>query len=72
MYTIFTTDSAFTDKTSEGTDFVPGQGMGGATDVNIPRIAYTINIIPEPSTLALIGVTAVASAAIARRRRAVR
>jgi hypothetical protein len=42
------------------------------TDRPLPQTIYTLNIVPEPSTLALIGVTAVAGAFIARRRRALR
>lgn len=41
-------------------------------DRALDQVIYQITIVPEPSTLALIGVTAVAGAFIARRRRALR
>jgi hypothetical protein len=45
---------------------------GTVTDQPLGQTIYTLNLIPEPSTLALIGVTAVAGAVIARRRRTLR
>jgi PEP-CTERM motif-containing protein len=54
--------------TSEATSF------DGTTfaDNNLPAAQYMITIIPEPTTLALIGLTAVGGAIIAHRRRVLR
>lgn len=41
-------------------------------DNNLPAASYFITIIPEPTTLALIGLTAVGGAIIAHRRRVLR
>ncbi len=41
-------------------------------DNNLPAAQYMITIIPEPTTLALIGLTAVGGAIIAHRRRVLR
>jgi hypothetical protein len=54
--------------TSEATSF------DGTTfaDNNLPSAQYMITIVPEPTTLALIGLTAVGGAIIAHRRRVLR
>jgi hypothetical protein len=54
--------------TSEATSF------DGTTfaDNNLPSAQYFISIVPEPTTLALIGLTAVGGAIIAHRRRVLR
>ena len=39
------------------------------TDNNLPAAHFTINIVPEPSALALLGIGAIASGLIANRRR---
>ena len=41
-------------------------------DNNLPAASYMITIVPEPTTLALIGLTAVGGAFIAHRRRVLR
>ena len=47
-------------------------GMGGFADHILPSAQYAITIVPEPTTLALIGLTAVGGAIIAHRRRVLR
>lgn len=54
--------------TSESTSF-DGTTFG---DNNLPAAQYMITIVPEPTTLALIGLTAVGGAIIAHRRRVLR
>ena len=54
--------------TSESTSF---DGTNFA-DENLPASQYMLTIVPEPTTLALIGLTAVGGAIIAHRRRVLR
>jgi hypothetical protein len=60
--------------TSPKVSIVTDSTTNTANNIDRPlgQTIYSITIIPEPSTLALIGVTAVAGAIIARRRRALR
>ena len=55
--------------TSEATSI---DGSGNFADNDLPATQYMITIVPEPTTLALIGLTAVGGAFIAHRRRVLR